>query len=342
MPYPSKYGSTAVFLAKEESTYATAVAVAAATDAHLLAISDRYQSAITKDWMYKGDLGPAAGNFGSLPKIAKAGAFYKVSVPARLKGAGAAYAAGVKNSHHPLLKACGLDATGSFGGGSEKWTFAPTADGTAPTSLTCEYYHGLQKYAGVGALGTLSYEGGGGPPPIFTFDFSMIANGDVTEAALPSATYPALTVFEPGSYLATITIGSFLTAAVRNVKFVANRKIDTTRPNMNGASSHLGFVAGGWDPMVTVTLERTVFQTTPFHNSSGLDAYKLSEAATQIGTIFQFGSAQYNRMKHNMAQSQLFDVRETSDGALKLWELDFVPISTTPGSTYDFLSLVFD
>lgn len=342
MPYPAKTSNVSCLLMKVESTYGTFTAPAAATDAMLLALSDRYPGLIKKDWLYDGSSGPAPGHTAGLNRYAKVGPFFTGDFTMRAKGYGAAYSASNKPNIHVMLQISGMDATGSFVASSEKWTYSITPDTTTPSSGSMEYYHQGQKYAGTGALASMSYEVKQGGPPLFKFATKAIQNSDVIDASAPTPTYPTNSVLEPVAFGSAFTIGSFLTAVVRSASFDGGRNLDTARPNLNGSTAHMGWVSTEWKPKYTVTIERSAFVGSPFHTSSGIDYYKLAEAATQIGIIQQVGTAQYNRMKHNMPQSILVDVNEDTDGGVATVTLTFEPVSTTPGITYDWMTLVFD
>lgn len=341
MPFPAKTGNTHLLIAKPESTYGTFTAPSASTDVKELALSDRHTSLVQKGHWYDGMVGPSPGNTGFLPRIPKLGAFLDGTFPMRFKGFGAAYSASNKPNVHDMLLFCGYAATGSFTGGSEKWTYDPSTDVAVHSSGSYRYYHGGQIYEGAGLLGIMSYESQLGAPPLFTFVTKAIQNADVTDGAPPAATYTHLAVVPFSSAGATITLGSFLTAAVRKVRYESGRNLETMRPNLNGTSVLLGWVSTERNPRLTVTIERTTFVGSPFHTSSGIDYYKLAEAATQVTGLIQFGSVQYNRLKHNLLRMQLADVAEGNDGGVKTVDLTFEPKALDPVS-YDWENFVAD
>lgn len=342
MPYPTKLANLSVFLAKAETTYASPVALVASADAQLLALSDRHEGLVKRDALYKGDSGPAPGNTGMLPRFKQAGFFDTATIPFRFKGKGAAYSASVKPAGFVHFQAAGLDLAFSGGAGAEKWTATPTPDATIPTALSTEYYHFGEKYAGTGALCSFGWEFGSGAPPLFTFDYQWIANGKIVDAAAPAATYPDLTVIEPIAYQGTITLGSFSAGIVRSGSFKANRKL-VARPNLNAQSDHMGFVSTGWEPELTLVVEKTALVATPFHTSAGLDARRLMEDAGQFSVIVGWNQGtQYNRLKQTMAQCQLSGIDDTHEDGVPTWTIRMVPLPSTPGATFDWLSLVWD
>jgi hypothetical protein len=342
MPFPAKTSNVSCLLMKTESTYGTFATPAAATDAQLLALSDRYPGLVKKSYLYGGESGPAPGNTAGLPRYGKVGPYFEAEFPMRAKGFGAAYSASNKPNIHSMLLISGMDGTGSFVAASEKYTYTITSDASVASSGSYEYYHQGQKYAAAGVLASMSYEIRAGGPPLFKFATKGIQNSDVVDTSIVSPTYPTLSVLEPVSFGGTFTIGAFLVAVVRSANFEGGRSLDTARPNLNGASAHMGFVSTEWKPKFTVSLERTSFVGSPYHTTAGIDYYKLAEAATQISCLLQVGSTQYNRFKHTFAQSQLADVSEGNDGGVATVDLTFEPVSTTPGITYDWSSFLFD
>lgn len=342
MPFPAKTANVSGLLALIEGSYGVFGTPSAATDGILLALSDRYPGLVKKSWLYDGALGPAPGNTGMLPRNIKEGPAFEAEFPVRMKGYGAAYSAANKPNIHTLLLISGLDGAFSGGVGSEKWTYTITSDSSVASSASIHYYHNGQVYPGTGALASMSYDARGGGPPLFKFATKMIQNSDVIDASLPSITYPNLTVFEPNAFGGVFTLGSFLTANVRAVTFTSGRGLETVRPNLNGASRHLGWVSTGWDSRMTITIERTAFVGSPFHTSAGINYYKLAEAATQVVGLVQFGTVQYNRMKHNFPTMQMDEPTEGNDGGVATVDLSWVFNSSTPGSTYDWTNIVFD
>lgn len=342
MPYLTKLANLSVFLAKAETTYATPVALVAGSDAQLLALSDRHEGLVKRDALYKGESGPAPGNLGMLPRFKQAGFFDTASIPFRFKGKGAAYSTSVKPAGFVHFQAAGLDLAFSGGVGTEKWVATPTPDATIPTSLSTEYYHFGEKYAGTGALCSLGWEFGNGAPPLFTFDYQWIANGQVVDGAAPSATYPDLAVIEPIAYRADVRIGTFLTGVVRSGSFKANRKL-VARPNLNGTSEHMGFVSTGWEPELTLVVEKTALVASPFHTAAGLDARRLMQDAGQFFVRVSWNpTVQYNRLSHDMNQVQLVDVQDSHEDGVPTWTIRGVPVASTPGTVYDWMSLAWD
>jgi hypothetical protein len=253
-------------------------------------------------------------------------------------GAGAAYSASVFSSLHTFLRACGLEATGSFTGGSERWRFAPEVGPTGLESLTIETYLDGQMYKLYGAYGT--FEIGAEGPVIPQWDFNFVGIADKpTDAAIPSITnYPPATRIPPKAENTAFTLGTFVTGAiVRRWRFVSGREHDTPRANQNTANAHAGFTPGGYAPTLEVTVEKTNLTTTPFHTATLLNPYELKELGTLLICNLVVGQTQYNRFKIGAgltgaeAQAQIVDVQDGEDGPTSTWDLtiEFKPSSYT-------------
>lgn len=331
MPAPTKLVHVVGILAKPESVYATPVSLSNSADGQLMAMDSRdYGSPLTIAYAEDGDIGPAVGELGRIRRVKPSGRSATIPVPMHFRGGGAAYSASVLPSVHTLLKACGFDSTLDATGGSEKYTYTPTAAGGVGTSLTLECYSRGEKYPLAGVIGNFSIEAPNAKPPKWMFDFSGILSADPSDASVPAITYPLLAVDPPKAQGLAITIGSFTSnAVVRAVSFKQNREI-SARQALNVGDAHAGFVPWGRQPTMTVTVEAPAFQTTPFHHANGIDPLSLVKEAIVLAAAVQFGSTQYNKFKINMPTAQVVDARPGQDGPVATWELDIVAHSSTP------------
>lgn len=344
MPYPSKLVHILGCLAKEEAVYGTAVAVAAATDGQLLQYPDKNVGVIGEiGYEYDGDFGPSLSELGQVKRAAQSGRSFKVSLPMRAKGGAAAYSASVLPSIHRFLKSAGFTATLDAGIGTEKYTYAPTAAGTVPTSLTTEMYGRGEKWPVIGAVSELSIDFSSPAPPIWTFDMMGIMSALPTDAAVPAITYALTGVVPPLATSITLVFGNFTTNAVLlGGKFKMGRVIEEgARVALSAAGAHLGYVTGMRRPVLTLEIEATPLQGTPFTAAAGVDPYQLKETGQNFLASVQFGSTQYNRFKLVTPQAQVIDVRTGNRGPTATWEIDIAPYNTTPQAVDDF-TIVFD
>ncbi len=343
MPYVAFHGNILGHLCKEESTYGTAIAVSGATDGVQPYFTDRNGIPVTLNYLFDGTIGPAPGNDGMLRRAPPFGGAVQYDLPFYFKGAGAAYSASVFPLLHKMWKACGLDAAGSFVGGSEKWTYTPTPVGTIPTSLTQELYTEELKVPLTGALGSWKFSGDTSGPLKHTFSLMGIKGTVARSAAtVPAAfVYPLTTIVPPNPVGSTLNIGSYASViGVKSVDFDLGRKLEA-RPGMDAADGHLGFVHRGRDIKLSVVVEQAAFATTPFHAAGQIDPWELWESGNSLAVSFQHAGAQYNKFKVTLTQATMAGPPEKSvvNGAA-CYKLDFVSYVTTPIANDDFTLLV--
>lgn len=306
-------------LFKIESAYNGGGSLSTSTDGVL--VCDAMEP--THEYAHDGRRRQPPGMAGHMRGVAPAGPRLTLTVPHEFKGAGAAYSASVFPSLHRLLLAAGFDGAGSFSGGSEKWDYTPTPIGTTPSSALAEIYGRGQKYPVQGIYLNLErVEWGDGGLPLWSFLLKGL-RGAVADVALPSVTYPALSIEGPkaiGSSL--LTFGSWSTnAIVKGGSFAMNRET-FWRANQNATSGDAGLSVGRRGPVLELLVESTSLVGSPYHTSAGLDPYLLYEAATEITGQVQFGSTQYNRLKLIPGKLQLMapPVEEVVDGSA-CWRL---------------------
>jgi hypothetical protein len=330
-------------LAKEETTYGTPVALAGATDGIQLQYSDRYVGAPMEfDYAADGELGPSVSALGTVIGVPPSGYSIRGPLPFRMRPGGAAYSASVLPSGHRMLKAAGLTATLDATGGSEKYTYAPTAPGVTFTSLSAEMYTRGEKVPVAGMIGSLKFDAPDTKPAIWTLDNASGIATLPTDAAVPSITYPLQSVAPPlASTLALVLGGLSVNAAVKSHSFDMQRQIHP-RVNQSSSGDHWGFVPGDYDPMLKVTLEATALVTgDPYTSSTAFDPWRLRHFAKTIVASVQHGTTQYNKYKLSFPQCQVVDVRPGNDGPVPTVELTLRARNSTP-SANDAFNLVFD
>jgi hypothetical protein len=198
-----------------------------------------------------------------------------------------------------------------------------------------------EAYAVKGVIGNWSFAFDNPGPPQHTVSISGFQSSAITDATLPSITYPHLTVDPPNANGVTLVIGSFTTNAVcYSGSFNMNRTVEP-RVALTSGTGHEGFIPGGYSPELTLVVEATAFVGSPFHTSAGLDPWLLREAATKITASIQFGSTQFNRWKLTLSNAQLFRVTPTAVNRAACYELVLRPSSSTP-IALDDLAVLFD
>ena len=346
MGAPAKVLHALALVGKEEATYGTAIALTPAADGLQMQLSADDPAAIFNvNYANDGDIGPSISSLGQLSRVPPTGLFAEGSIPALMRLPLAAYAAGVLPNLHRLLKMAGFDATGAFGVGVEKYTYAPTAVGTAYTSLTLNAYERQEMLALAGCLADLTIDGKDGKPPLFTFHTKGIASTPTDAAPVIPAglVYPNSAIGPVINQAVTLVFGAFTANAVlKSWNFALNRKFDSARMNLQGANIHAGFVPSGRKPTFKFVLEATALVNTPFHTGAGFDPYKLRDVATELGTVsVKIGSVQYNRTTIAMAQAQVVNVVKQGEGPTATVELEVLAHNSTP-LLNDDVSIVCD
>lgn len=342
MPVAAKTINVLGATAKLETNYATAETLTT-TDGLLLTFPDRNVGSIVQvAYAFDGQVGINPGNLGNAALAQPGGKSFTGPLPMRFKGAGAAYNTTVTPAlAHLMLQIAGFTGTLSTTSGAESWTYAPTAATTAYKSATMDLYARGEKWPLKGVVTDWEFTFDNPAPPTHTFTISGIANGDVTDVALPTITYPANTVLPPNANGISMVIGDFTTnAVVYSGSFRLGRTIEP-RVALTSGTGHEGFIPGGRNPELTVVVEDTAFVASPYHSAAGLDPIKLREAATPITVSVKFGSTQYNRWKLTLSNAQLFNVTPTAVNRAAAWELVFRPSTSTPVADDD-LSVLFD
>ena len=327
-----------------ESPYGTPLALSASADGILLEdFADVDFSAFLNDGVR-----PRAPGGGPRRRVKPSGREGRITAPCAAVGAGAAYSASVFPSIHTLLRAAGLEATGSFGGGSEKWTYVPEVGPSGLDGGTFEYYEGGQKYALAGAYASFSVGVDG--PDIPRWEFDLLGIGSTpTDAAIPtiSGGYPPATRLPPKAESIAFTLGLFTAGVVRSFKFDYGREHDSQRANIN-SGGHAGYTPGGHNPTLEVTLEQVALHTSsPWSTASTLNPYELKNDGQLVVCSLAVGTVQYNRWKifsgasAAALQAQVVDVKDEKDGPTRLWVIT-VEFKPSTDLLMDSFAVVFD
>lgn len=343
MPAPAKLLHVLGLLAKEESTYGTAIALATTSDGVQLQYSDNFIAApFTIDYAFDGDLGPAVATLGNIKRVAPSGRSIKGDLPTRARPAGAAYSASVVPSIHKLLKSAGFDAAATTTTSSEKWTYTPTAPGATFTSLTEELYTRGEKWPVVGVVSDLKIEFANPAPPIWTFMQQGILSAMPSDVTAPTITYPLQTVSPPLASSVALTLGNFTSAnaVVMSGSFELRRTVHP-RVALSNSAAHLGFMPGDRSPIMKVVLEATALTTTPYTAAAAFDPYNLRDSGQNLAVTLAFGTTQYNRYSISMPQAQVIDVVPQNNGPIATVELTLAPYVTSVTASDD-VTITFD
>lgn len=296
-------------------------------------------------YIHDGHRGRAPGAGGILPLVPPSGYGFEGKVDMYPIGFNAAYSvSNVPPGVHQLLSICGMQPTGSFTGGSEKYTYAPESGPLGFDSGTVEGYVDGQKYPGMGVYGSFVITSTGPDVPMWSFDLKGIGNGLPTDAAVPAITYPSALILPPKATNITLSIGTgtpFTAAKVRGFTFTQNRAL-SQRANSN-AGGHAGFTPGLRSPTFEVTIEQTLLVglTNPWYSATQINPYGMKQDRNSLLVTLTVGSVQYNRYQLNFPQAQLLTVEDFEDGSTALWKLVFTCPMSTPSADDDF-NIVFN
>ncbi len=334
---PAKLIHVGGVLLKQEAVYNTAETLAAATDGFLMHLTDRNSLPVPDmDYLYDGDLGLAPGNLGIAQRTQKRGRFARIALPAHSRGSNAAYSATVLPSLHRVLLASGMDAAIDTTLGSEKVTYTPTAAESIGVGLTGRFFARKEQFDVQGILADWSWSFEDGAPPLHTFSLIGTMPTDVQDIALPAITYAEEAIAPAPSVLAALTLGNMTPANARvlTASWALGREYDKAR-GFDNAGAHMGFVPGGRAPQLTVALEATALQGTPFTATAAFDGYKLNEMATPVAVDLAIGTAQYLREKLTIPVGQVISATPGEHNGTATMELVIAAVGG------DF-NLVFD
>lgn len=343
MPALAKILHVLGLLGKAETTNYTAVSVSNTTDGIELQYANRYQGAPMEfQWLNDGDLGPAVSALGNVAGVAPTGFMLKGDLPFRSRPSGVAYSASVVPSGHRMLQAGGLVATGSFGAGTETWTYTPSPAGLTYTTLSAELYTAQEKWAIAGLIGSLKFDAPDTKPPIWTLVGAQGIPTLPVDSAMPAITYPDITILPPLSSSIALTIGSLTSAnvVVYNHSFDFQRQLKP-RVAQSGSGGYLGSVPGDFNPILVVEIERTAAVVgAPYTSSTAIDPIRLKNSGQVLALTLVKGSTQYFKETINFPQCQVIDVKPSNQDAIPTWKITFRANNSTP-SANDSFSIVY-
>lgn len=282
MAAPSKIVKGFGWLSKLEGSYNAGGSLSTATDG--INLEELATLALTPANDGARPMPPNAGGYQR--RVAPSGFVGDLSAKVAPKGSGAAYSASVFPQIHTLLRSSLMNAAVTTTGGLEKWDYTPCAITDTPASNVQSLYERGQLYAIQGVLGdwTLTIDG----PSVPVFDYKGMGLAPavpiVSDAALPTITYPASSIDPPKSTNVAFTYGSF-TPVLRKLVLKWGRKVNP-RLDIN-VGGHAGFWGVTRTPTLDITYETPVAGT--------FDSFAAFTAANQSTWTLTVGTAQYNK-----------------------------------------------
>jgi len=312
-------------LATTESAYNGGATLVAATHGVQLAELPSFDPS----YAYDGNRPSPPGSYGQSRRSAPSGKTFASQLRMEAKGAGGAtYSASVVPPNlHDFILASGYDGAVA----ANAWTYTPTPGPTGFDSLALEMYGRGEKWPVQAAYCSMKIIGENEGPSIFEFDVRGIL-GTRSDAAVPSITYPALTVVPPSNDNITLSLHGVGTLKVRNYEYDDAASIENPRRDIVVAGTHAGFVRGRRTPVFRCTAENPA--------STTLDVWTVADAATVGASSLIVGASSFNKFTLTLAQHTVIASLNDEDPA-SLIDLEFFPHATTPIANDD-VSLVFD
>jgi hypothetical protein len=234
-----------------------------------------------------------SGVLGTVDRAEPAGRFGELEVTLEVKGAGAAYAAGVRPECDPFLRAAGFSSTVDATGGNEKVTYTTLDEGMETMTLYC--YTGRKLIKLIGCVATLKASAEANKRGFLTFGITGRVATDPTESALPGG----LTLLgrEPAA-LQGASRGDRRVDTASGDPLVL-RKVDARHAGEDGRSSVAGATDGHAGYVITDRIVRQTMdvEVVPLATFDPFAMSKARRRALPAATSWQIGTAQYNRMK---------------------------------------------
>jgi hypothetical protein len=343
MSAPKNLLKRGVALALEAGGYNAGGAINTATDG--FHVHDDFE--VEPQYQFTGERqGTAAGTSMQFAE-AKQGRWAEFELAHRVRPAGAAYSSSLRPTVDRVFRAHGMLATGSFTGGSEKFTYTVFTDGTWE-SLFGDLYTGKEKASITGGyVPQWTHKADRLSIPEWRFTVRAPV-GLPSDSAVVAITYPNTAIAHPKGAGSTFTItatggGGAFQGLVRESTVTSKRDIDERMSQVLTAGGHAGFQLGRYTQTIEALVEATNLTASPYSTTTLLDPYRLAENGGQVTALLGFNqSVQYQRYKFLTGNSaQVVDVKRERDGAIRLWRLT---INCTPSTELadDGLSAVFD
>jgi len=293
-------------LAKVETTYKTDATPSATTDA--VQIEELFWNNLR--WGYREEnLRPdiAQAGLGSAGLSTPVGRWAEIEVAVALKGCATEIAAANLPEWDALIRACTMQGTVSGVSPNTQVEYKPRS--TGHESVTLYAYGAGLLYKIVGARGTYRISVIPGQFGRIIFTLSGVLT-DVSEAALPSATYAQKAVGPPGVKNEGLTLNSYDPPGYSEFEFSLNANV-VELPHGNDPDGHGGYAITQIDPQFTVQIERPVL--------SSFNPWSLRDA----GTLFAWdlgpvGSAQYNKWTLAGSKGRIIDATQADQDGIAL------------------------
>lgn len=279
-----------------------------------------------------------AGVLGAVDRAEPAGRYGELEVTLEVKGAGAAYAAGVRPECDVFLRMAGHSSTVDATGGAEKVTYYTLDEGMETATVYC--YTGRKLVKLIGCVATLKMSAEANKRGMMTFGIVGRVASDPTESALPVLT-PNGTI-PPLMKGSAAAIGAWNTGSADPLVL---RKVDvdmgvktSARPSAGATDGHAGYVVT--DRIVRQSMDVEVVPLATF------DPFAMSKAVPAnlpAATSWQIGNNQYNRMKVVTGRWALEAPNGPNDSdGIATWGLTGLLVQGTAATSNREINITFD
>lgn len=336
----AKHTEVVAAYVKTESTYNT-YASPAGSDAIRLV---KPRPDLTINYAYDGSRAPQNLGYARIRQAGMLGRTVSGVIRTEGKGRGAAYTSSAVEvpDIHRLIASAGFTAAVTTTGGSEKWTFTPTAATSTPSSSSIALYTRGELFPIAGVYNSLRIVADGPGIPVWEFPF-VGTLATAPSDATPSPTFTVPTIMPPSAAPAVMVIGgNTMTWVVRSFTYDHGRSYDNPRVNLIGTDAHAGFSVGQRQPFLETVVEATSLQGSPYYAAGAIDPYNLRKAASGVSLTLTVGSTQYNKYKITFTAAQLRDVELVDEAPTALWRLRWEPYNSEAETSIDDVTLTFD
>jgi hypothetical protein len=295
-------------LAKIETVEGTDAVPSPATDG--IQLDEHMWASIETDYLERNLRENATGNrMGRNSGAQPAAPWAKLTVTVALKGAGVAYAAGVRPEMDVLLRACGLAATVDATADAEKCTYAPID--TNHEAATLYAYAAGSLYKILGAHGQIT--GIAFLPAriaLVTIELTGVLPGVPTDAAIPNIVYARRSVQPPVVKAEALTLNG-VGVLYKSVNWSQNSVI-AALPRGGAPEGHAGYAITDYDPRFKAQIDSP--------DKSTLNPWALERAGTEFPWSIDWGQTQYNKGTISGSNGQIIHIPQSEDSGYAIIE----------------------
>jgi hypothetical protein len=314
-------------LVKTEAVYGTDAVPSPATDG--IQLEEHLYNQIEDDYLEQNEREGVTGRrMGRHGGAQPAGRFGKITAIVAVKGAGEAYAAGVRPEIDTLLRIAGHSAVVAGEAGSETLAYEPIDDNHESATVYAYSAGELFKLVGCQARitsGSLIAAQTGR----ITFEiFGQIVE-HVSDAPLPAIVYPRRAVLPPVIKASALELNN-VEPDFRSVTFNQNLELPA-RPRGNAPEGHAGYAIVDYDPQIVCQIDNP--------SKAVLDVRKLRHEAAEFPWSIRVGAQPYNRFTIAGPAGQVINTPNVEQDKLAMLD---VTIRCHHGADAPAYSIVFD